>query len=291
MRSKGALDLSSTLAQVNGELGLSNVLIEQGPFNVDKSPIVNGKASLNMTFSGRGIGPAGLFALMNGKGKIKLSDAKINHYSSSVLTDIVDDQLGVWKQSEDQTPFRERFKRHLVHADFNLAPVTEDFTIKDGTLVLKSAHKSKNNSKLDLDASVTLASMITHSRLTISPLKSAKYAKIPSASVVYEGSLAQLDKINPKIDTASLEQYLKVMKMEHDVNLLEKLHKRDEEFAQKAAERRAAYKQREVERLEKERLDSLNEDANTLNENTAPAPKPDRPADWVPFGQTLGGSR
>lgn len=307
MQGKGELDLSSTLKQVSGELALDNVLVEQAPLMVDKSPILNGKASLKMKFSGRGISPAGLFALMNGTGNIKLANAKINHYSSSVLTDIVDDQLSVWKLSEDQTPFKERFKRHLLHADFNLPFLAAKFTIKDGTLVLKTAQKSKNNSKLDLDASLTLASMITHSRLRISALKNAKYANIPSASVVYEGSLAQLDKITPRIDTASLEQHLKVMKMEHDVDMLEKLHRRDDEFAQKAAERRAAYKRkREAERLAQEQLDFLNKDANPSGDpdipvlapasdpehatEPTPAPASRKRKSWIPFAPEIGGN-
>ena len=270
MHSTGVLDLSSTLAQVNGDLSITNVSIEKGPFLVEKSPVLTGKTSLDLKFSGRGIGPAGLFSLMNGTGKLQLENAKINHYSSSVLTDIVDDQLSVWKQSEDQTPFKERFKRHLVHADFDLPAVSEEFTIKDGTLELKTTQLSQNNSKVELDASLTLASMTTHSRLTIAPLKEAKYANIPSASVLYEGSLTKLDKIIPKIDTASLEQYLTVMKMEHDVNLLEKLHKRDEEFAVRASERRAQINR---EREEREAQEALEAEKDQL-ENPAPNANP-----------------
>ncbi len=274
----GNLDLSLALATVNGKLTIHNASIAQLPLSVDDSPVATGIMSLNMNFEGRGFGPAGLFALLNGKGKIQFSRAKLNQFSSTALTDIVDDELAVWNQSEDQSPFKERFRRHLLHADFDVPSLSADFIISDGTAHLKTTLISKNQTKLELDASLVLASMTTHSRLTISPLKQAKYANLPAASVLYEGSLNQLDKITPNIDTASLEQHLKVMKMEHDVDLLEKLHKRDEEFARKAAEHRAMAKQR---REEQER------EQQQLNNGESPPERRTTPG-WSPFGQNLG---
>ena len=286
MNATGELDLSSTLTKMNGKLEIRQALVEQLPLIVDDSPIASGIMSLKLNFDGRGFGPAGLFSLLNGKGKIKFARAKLNHFSSSALTDIVDDELEVWKQTEDKTPFKERFRRHLLHADFDIPSLAADILISDGTANLNTTHTSKDQSKLELDASLTLASMTTHSRLTISPLKQAKYANLPAASVLYEGSLNELGNISPKIDTASLEQHLKVMKMEHDVNLLEKLHKRDEEFARKAAEHREIAKLRREEEAEKERLKDLNEGETPNDENSPPAKK--RSPIWSPFDQNPG---
>lgn len=286
MQARGNLDLSATLATIDGDIMVSKVAIEKAPFAIDQSPIAEGTLSLDMDFEGRGIGPAGLFSLLNGKGDMTFTKAKINRLSSSVLSDIVDDELTVWTQSEDQTPFKERFRRHLLHADFNIPSLSEDFIIKDGTLLFKTTQSSKQNSKLDLDASLTLASMTTHSRLTISPLKNAKYANLPSASILYEGSLLELNAITPKIETASLEQHLKVMKMEHDVNLLEKLHKRDEEFAQKAAERRAQAKRRyEAEMAEKAQMEALEHTETPSPEEDLTKPPSQN---WIPFDQSPG---
>ncbi len=283
----GELDLSTTLATLNGKLAIKKASIAQLPLNVDNSPIATGIMSLDLNFNGRGFGPAGLFSLMNGKGKVEFVRAKLNRFSSSALTDIVDDELAVWNQSEDQSPFKERFRRHLLHADFDIPSLSADIIISDGTASLKTTHTSKNQAKLDLNASLVLASMTTHSRLTISPLQQAKYANLPAASVLYEGSLNKLDAITPNIDTASLEQHLKVMKMEHDVNLLEKLHKRDEEFARKAAEHRAMAKaRREEQEAEKEKLKALEDGETPIDQNVPPAQN--RPPNWSPFGQNLG---
>ncbi len=282
----GKLDLSTTLATINGKLAIQKASIEQLPLSVDDSPIATGIMSLKLDFNGRGFGPAGLFSLMNGKGKVEFLRAKLNRFSSSALTDIVDDELAVWNQSEDQSPFKERFRRHLLHADFDIPSLFADIIIADGTASLKTTYTSKDQAKLDLDASLVLASMTTHSRLTISPLQQAKYANLPPASVLYEGSLNKLDAITPNIDTASLEQHLKVMKMEHDVNLLEKLHKRDEEFARKAAEHRAMAKaRREEAEAEKERLKALGDGETPIEPN--PAPAQHRSPFWTPFGQSL----
>ncbi|MCP4932993.1 MAG: AsmA family protein [bacterium] len=294
LNAAGELDLSTTLATMRGRLAIQKASIEQLPLSVDNSPIATGTMSLKLDLNGRGFGPAGLFSLMNGKGRIDFTRAKLNHFSSTTLNDIVDDELAVWKQSEDQSPFKERFIRHLLHADFDIPSLTADIIISDGTANLKTTHTSQNQAKLDLDASLVLASMTTHSRLTISPMEQAKYANLPAASVLYEGSLNELDAITPNIDTASLEQHLKVMKMEHDVNLLEKLHKRDEEFARKAAEHRAMAKQRrekekaEKEKAEKEKLKALEEGETPIDENVPPTHK--RPPNWSPFGESLENS-
>ncbi len=291
---KGRLDLSKTLTLVNGNLRITHASLEQSPLIIDNSPVATGKFSLNTQFEGRGISPAGLFSLLDGTGKISFSDVKIKHLSSSVLSDIVDDELAIWNQTEDQTPFKERFKRHLLHKDFQLQSLSEMFTIKDGAVLLKTAYKSKTDSKLDINASLTLASMTTHSRLSIASLKDSKYPDIPPVNINYEGSLADLDNITTEIETTSLEQFLKVMKMEHDVNLLEKMHKRDEEFALKAAKRREqarleweARRRREQEEAAKRQLESSDQTANPLDGNTA-SPQNNSP-DWIPFDQGLGG--
>ncbi len=291
LRGTGNLDLSAPLAVVRGKLNISDFSLEKLPLIIDDSPLLGGKASVFAQYSGRGISPAGLFALMNGKGELKISEGKINRFSSSVLTDIVDDQLGVWKQSEDQSSFKERFMRHLAHADFALPSFAGKFTIKDGTLSLRSTIESDKNSLLDIDASLTLASMITHTRLSIAPTKGAKYENIPAAGIICEGSLARLERITPKVDTASLEQYLTVLKMEHDVKLLEKLHKRDEEFARRAAERRALLEQQRKEReSQNQPLGLAGGNANSSGIKKA-APAPENPASWSPFGSSIGGSQ
>ena len=285
MQAGGQLDLSSTLASAKGHLAVTSAAMENIPIKVDNAPVLKGNISLTAEFEGRGIGPSGIFALLNGKGSLHISNAKINRFSSSVLTDIVDDELQVWQQSEDQAPFKERFKRHLQHADFEISSLSQGFTITDGSAALKTSYTSTNHSKLDLEASLVLSSLITHTRLTISPMQTAKYSELPPASLVLEGPLAEPEKITAKIDTASLEQHLKVLKMEHEIDLLEKLHKRDEEFARKAAERREAAKlKREAElQAEKEKLAAQ---ALKGQDTSAPNGYPN----WLPFDQGVGGS-
>ena len=276
----GKLDLSATLARVSGSLKIARASLGASPLSVDKTPVLTGDMNLKMQFEGQGLSPAGLFSLLNGKGRIDIRKGRINHLSSSVLNDIVEDELAVWKQSEDQTGFKERFRRHLVHGAFDLGSTGQTFTIKDGTLQLKATHLSRDRSKLELDANLMLAAMNTHTRLVLSPLPEAKYPDLPAVQILIEGPLADLDAIKPRINTASLEQFLNVMKMEHDVELLEKLHRRDEEFARRAAQRRAQEKQR-LEEMETERQLQNQTDAATA----APREKRDS---WVPFNQNPG---
>ncbi len=285
-QSKGVLDLSKTLATMTGELQISDAQMKQAPFKYEGSPIIEGQLTLRADFKGRGLGPSGLISLLNGSGHIEFSNGKIDHLSSKVLNDIVDDELAVWQQAEDQTPFHERFKRYLQHGEFAFASLSKNFTIKDGTLLLKATKSSQNNSKLDIDASITLASMTTQSRLSISPLAQAKYPDLPPVTILLDGSLNDLSRLTPKIETSSLEQHLKVMKMEHDVNLLEKLHKRDDEFAKRAAERRAATKlrkeQEEQQRLEQQTLEEERLTAEQEKKNRAQ--RQNNPFGWLPFG-------
>ena len=284
LQSKGSLDLSKTLAVMTGEMQISDAQMKHAPFKIDKSPVLEGQISLRASFNGRGLGPSGLFSLLNGTGHIDFSNGRVDHLSSKVLADIVDDELAVWNQAEDQAPFFERFKRHLQHGEFTISSLSENFTIKDGSLLLKATKTSQNHSKLALDASITLASMTSHSRLSISPLAEAKYPNLPPVTILLDGPLNDLQNFTPKIETGSLEQHLKVMKMEHDVNLLEKLHKRDEEFAQKAAERRTETKLRkEQEELEKQAREAESQPEAIENQPQAP-PVRKRPFDWNPFG-------
>ncbi|MCF6199279.1 MAG: AsmA family protein [Hyphomicrobiaceae bacterium] len=283
LQSKGVLDLSKTLAVMKGEVQITKAQMKQAPFKYDDSPIIEGQLSLRANFEGRGLGPSGLTSLLNGSGHLNFSNGKVDHLSSKVLADIVDDELAVWQQAEDQAPFPERFKRHLQHGEFTFSSLSEDFTIKDGTLLLKASKSSKNNSKLDLDASITLATMTTNSRLSISPLAQAKYPDLPPVTILFNGALDNLAQFTPKIETSSLEQHLKVMKMEHDVNLLEKLHKRDEQFAKKAAERRAQAKLLK----EQERLRLLEQQAQQTQsppvQQEQQSPPPQKSFDWNPF--------
>jgi hypothetical protein len=60
---------------------------------------------------------------------------------------------------------------------------------------------------------------------------------LPALSITYRGPLAQLDKLEPVINSEALERELAVRKMEHDVEELERLRQLDEARRRSEAER------------------------------------------------------
>lgn len=288
MMVKGTLDLATSIPEAKGSIDIADAKLEAAPFRSDGAAVMSGRLSLKADLNGRGVSPAGVLAFLNGKGELKIDDGKLNRFNPAAIDDAIEDELAAWDQTEDQTPFDERFKRHLLNGDMPLTPISQPLLVSDGILDFAASQENAGHSRVDLALSLALAPMNLHARFTIKPLPASPNPQVPAAAVLYEGTLAGTQPIEPKPEIASLDQHLKVMKMEHNVELLEKLHKQDEELARKAAEKR------EQQRLEQEQAATAAGETQAPAGETTTAPVPPPVGDqqeWNPFRDQFNGMR
>jgi hypothetical protein len=291
----GRLDLNRAVPELSGGLKMNGADLEKAPLALDGAPLLAGRADLDIDFTARGISPAGMLALMNGKGKLKVENGRINRFSSAVLHDFIKDELAAWGESEDnvKTSFEQRFRRHLLAGEYEFGGFETPLVIKDGQLSLAQEIAPLNGAgnKARIDAALALAGMNSHVRITIAPDEAQKNMGVSPLAIIYKGPLYETDKVTAQFELSSLKQVLTVMKMEHDVELLEKLHRRDEEFAREAARRRELYRQQKE--REKQGLGMDGDIAGGMGatggaeSGAGVSDGGGRKSDWKPFGETF----
>ena len=96
------------------------------------------------------------------------------------------------------------------------------FAIKNGTLKLDPAALAGKGAETTINGYVELASLRLDSEWAMR-LKDSRDADMPPVNLVFAGSLGDAGAIAPQIDTAPMEGFLTVRRMEGDVERLETL--------------------------------------------------------------------
>ena len=200
----GRLDLASQ--------ALAGRVLAKGPF------------TFVFDVSGEGLSPPGLVAGLSGDGTLFLDPGALQTLSPEPLKRIAFDvKSKKLKPDKDQIAARMRtLQDTLTKGTYAYAPTALPFEVKNGTLKFASGALAGKGAETTLNGYVELASLRLDSEWAMR-LDGGQETDIPAVNLVLAGSLRDAGAITPQIDTAPMESFLTVNRMQADVERLETL--------------------------------------------------------------------
>lgn len=251
-----AFERSQAGAKVSAKLSGKGVALGRWAPQLARANRLAGTADFDVQVSGRALSPRSLATALDGRGVIRLSDARVPGMTTETIT-------GVARKIINGDLVTEALARQvdqLVTADsIELGGPTLKIRIANGTLALPAVIFDQDAGGLRNDTFIDLPRMRIDSRWTVTPEPQPKpdtpdqMVALPSVSLVYAGALASIEQIDAKIDLGDLERELVVRKMEANVERLERLRREDEARAAAEAERQRRIEEEQRRSLEEER--------------------------------------
>ena len=200
----GRLDLASQ--------ALAGRVLAKGPF------------TFVFDVSGEGLSPPGLVAGLSGDGTLFLDPGALQTLSPEPLKRIAFDvKSKKLKPDKDQIAARMRtLQDTLTKGTYAYAPTALPFEVKNGTLKFAPGALAGKGAETTLNGYVELASLRLDSEWAMR-LDGGQETDIPAVNLVLAGSLRDAGAITPQIDTAPMESFLTVNRMQADVERLETL--------------------------------------------------------------------
>jgi hypothetical protein len=224
----GTLAASGTLqprgagAELEAHAGLTGGKLEELSKSLAGSSLAQGPFDLTFKVQGEGLSPPGLVAGLSGEGTIGLGAGALQSLNPEPLRRVAAKAAKKVKADKDEVAAEARTVREtLTKGRYKYAPARFAFDVKNGTLRLKPALLSGAGAETKINAYVELASMKLDSEWVMSLAGGSK--DVPPVSLVFAGPLSKAAEITPAIDTAAIESYLTVSRMQDDVERLENL--------------------------------------------------------------------
>jgi uncharacterized protein involved in outer membrane biogenesis len=226
----GAFAASGTLSPLGAGASLkAHAEIKGGKLDeVSKSVVgaslAKGPFDLAFDVAGEGLSPPGLVAGLSGEGSLSLGAGTLQGLTPDPLRRVaVLAANKTIKVDKDQIAAEARTVREkLTKGVYKFAPTKFAFDVKNGTLRLTPATLVSPGGETKINGYVELASLKLDSEWAVS-LAGAGSKDVPPVGLVFTGSLNKADEIAPAIDTAAIESYLTMRRMQEDVERLETL--------------------------------------------------------------------
>ncbi len=216
-------------------------------------PKASGRAAFTLEGSGLGANPAGAMAAFNGKGSIKLADARHPGPSASFVADAADAVLA-GKMASDPATLTPALMSGLQEAVVQPGTRTVGFTIAAGAVKAEPYTMGDSHGRGVVTNTISLAHLALDSSwqvtATPSPLpapvgalpdwKATPKGPLPAVSFVYTGRLSALDKVEASVNVDDVSRELTVRLMERKVEELEALRTADDFRRKQELERRKA---------------------------------------------------
>ncbi|MDA7947621.1 MAG: AsmA family protein [Hyphomicrobiaceae bacterium] len=205
-------------AKVNGSgLQLAQMAIGSGG-----KPLINAPANVNLSVRGVGLTPAGLAAGLSGQGEIDVGDGKINGFSLGAAH-----AAAVSAQREkgklDENALGRRVAESMKNQKMSFSQIKAPFSIRNGIVEFEKVALSDAEGRVTVASYLQLANLQLDSEWALQSADSVSSGAKPRVSLVFAGSVGDIGKLRPKIDTANLARYVTIQKMQRDVERLEKL--------------------------------------------------------------------
>jgi uncharacterized protein involved in outer membrane biogenesis len=236
---KAKMQISKAAAGVDLRGGLKFTAALEA-LSVDGTPRASGQANGVLEFTGRGLSPRALMSALQGQGKTQFGEAKLATLWPGAIPLAADAGL---KAEPDKlsAAVKQGLASALSNGSLSLAQKTFTLEIADGQLRAKAFAIDTAEGRASGTASVDLKALTFDSqwRLEAKAVAGTGMAakQLPAVIVVYRGPLAALGTLDPRIDSAALEQELSARKIERDVEELERLRKMDEQRRMMESER------------------------------------------------------
>ncbi|MGH6792957.1 MAG: AsmA-like C-terminal region-containing protein, partial [Methyloceanibacter sp.] len=184
--------------------------------------LAKGLFNLALTVQGEGLSPPGLVAGLSGEGTLALGAGSVQSLNPEPLRRVAATAAKKIKANKEQIAAEARAVREKVTTGlYKYAPAQFPFEVKNGTLRFTPTTLAGAGAETKVNAYVELASLKLDSEWEMS--LAGKNKNVPAVSIVFAGSLSDAGQIAPMIDTAAIETYLTMRRMQEDVERLETL--------------------------------------------------------------------
>jgi hypothetical protein len=221
----GSLVPKGTGAELKAHAELATGRLEKLSQALAGKVLTKGPFTFVMDVSGEGLSPPGLVAGLSGDGALFLDPGTLQALSPEPLKRVAveTNRSKKLKLDKDQIAARvSTLQDNITKGTYAYRATALPFTIKNGTLKLDPAALAGKGAETTINGYVELASLRLDSEWAMR-LRDSRDADMPPVNLVFAGSLRDAGAIEPQIDTAPMEGFLTVRRMEGDVERLETL--------------------------------------------------------------------
>jgi len=229
----GSFDASGTLApkgtgadlKLHAELATGR--LDRASQALAGRVFAKGQFTFVFDVTGEGLSPPGLVAGLSGDGTLFLDPGALQALSSEPLKRVASEagQSKKLKLDKDQIAARMRtLQDTLTKGTYAYAATALPFEVKNGTLKFAPGALAGKGAEATINGYVELASLRLDSEWAMRlDGNNQDTTDMPSVNLVLAGSLRDAGAITPQIDTAPMESFLTVSRMQADVERLETL--------------------------------------------------------------------
>ena len=220
----GSLSARGAGAEFEAIAELKGGKLEQVSAGIVGEGLAKGAFDLTFTAQGEGLSPPGLVAGLSGQGTLSLGPGSVHPLSAEPLRQFAATTARKkTKVSKEQIAADARAVGEKLTSGLYKYPASKlAFDIKNGTLRLQPATLQGSGVETKINAYVELASLKLDSEWAMT-LTGAANKAIPPVSLVFVGALDKAGEIAPAVDTAAIESYLTLRRLQEDVEKLETL--------------------------------------------------------------------
>ncbi len=187
------------------------------------APLADGKMDIEFALAGEGLSPKGLTAGLTGQGKVRFSGGTLSGLSPDVLRQFIDQaNTGEIKKTQPRK-LRSQVVLAMRDARFEFSEAATEFVVRNGTATFEDMILKNDGGQAKVTSFVELTNLKLDSEWVLETPVDAQTQIEPRITMTFAGPVAEFGRLNPDVDTQSLERYLTMRRMERDVERLEKL--------------------------------------------------------------------
>jgi hypothetical protein len=219
----GTLSPRGSGAELAAGAELKGGRLEQLAKSVAGTGLAKGPFDLSFSVQGEGLSPPGLVAGLGGEGTLTLGAGALQSLSSAPLRRVAATAANktISADKEEIAAEARTVRETITTGTYQYAPVEMSFEVKNGTLRLAPGVLAGRGAETKMNAYLELASLKLDSEWSVS-LAGANQ-DVPPVNLVFTGILNKANEISPSVDTAAIEAYLTMRRMQEDVERLETL--------------------------------------------------------------------
>jgi uncharacterized protein involved in outer membrane biogenesis len=185
--------------------------------------LAKGLFNFAVSVQGEGLSPPGLVAGLSGEGALSLGAGSVQALSAGPLRKVsLTAKKGIKADKEEIAAALHALRETLTKGVYRYPPGEFAFEVKNGTVRLLPASLVTAGAATKVDFYLELASLKVDSEWAM-VLTGPSDKGVPPVTIVFAGALDKANEITPRVDTAAIEEYLTVHRMQEDVERLETL--------------------------------------------------------------------
>ena len=221
----GTLSPKGAGAELKAHAELAKGSLDQVSQALAGRVLAKGPFTIGLDIAGDGLSPTGLVAGLSGGGTLFVDPGVLQNLSPAPLKRVARtvSRSRKIKLDKDQIAAQTKAVRDTLNrGTYPYGAAELPFKIDNGTLKVAPATLANKAAETTINGYVELASLRVDSEWVMR-LAGDNSAELPPVNIVFAGPLADAGSISPAIDTAPIETYLTVRRMQEDVERLENL--------------------------------------------------------------------